>query len=225
LVKCENGGSFVSKALLLASDFVARVPDISGVRNYLGHSLHQCPYSDAWEHRGKLIGVIGNDDAALNLALTLLTWSPRVTLYTRGGKLGNSEQIRLQGSPVEVVTGSIRVLEGHGRRLESIRMENGFTYPCDALFYPAAVRSHAKLAERIGGNLSLHALSGGKLPRGSSGIEGLFFTGERQDGLEMAVSAAAAGVAAAEAIDHWLVEAERSYLALPTQHPDRISSW
>ncbi len=217
LITCDNGRSYSSRALLLASDFVARFPNIPGIRKFFGTSLHQCPYSDGWEHRGRIIGVIGNDDAAVSIALKLLIWTPRVTLYTHSGNLPKTAGLRLQGKPVEVVTGSVSALEGRGQQLESIRMENGSTYACDALFFSAVVRSHISLAAGVGCDLTQHARRNGHLSGWGTGIEGLFFIGEHQDGVEMAVSAAADGVNAAEAVNQWLMEAERSYLANPVQ--------
>jgi len=220
LITCDNGKSCFSRSLLLASDFVAQFPAIPGVKKYFGTSLHQCPYSDGWEHRGRIIGVIGNDDAAVCIALKLLIWTPRVTLYSNGGKLPKTAELRLPGKPVDVVTGSVKGLQGRGQQLESIRMENGFTYPCEALFFSAAVKSHLGLAARVGSALPQSARWNGHLRDWGTGIQGLFLTGEHQDGVEMAVSAAADGVKAAEAVNRWLMDAERSYLATPTYQPE-----
>lgn len=209
----DNGKSWVSKSILLASDFVARLPSIPGVEKFYGASLHQCPYCDGWEHRSRIIGVIGNDDSAVGIALKLLTWSPRVTLYTHAGKLSSSAELRLRGRPVDVVTGSIRSLEGPGHHLESVRMENGSNHACQALFFPAQVNSHFNLADRVGGRVPRYLPGSHHLPNGGSGIEGLFFTSEPEGGQEMAVTAAADGIKAAEAINQWLIAADRSYLA------------
>lgn len=212
----DSGRTCLSKSLLLASDFIARLPNIPNVRRFYGSSVHQCPYCDGWEHRGRKIGVIGNDEGAALMALKLLNWTPRVTLYTHGAKFPRAVEIRLSGRPVDVVTGSVRSLEGPGRHLESVRMENGSCYPCQALFFPAEVKSHSGLAARLGRELAEPLRGNRWSPGAGAGIQGLFFTGEPEGGLEMAVSAAADGVKAAEAINHWLTQADHSYLAAPS---------
>ncbi len=93
-------------------------------------------------------------------------------------------------------------------------MENGSCYPCQALFFPAEVKSHAGLAERLGRELA-GPVRGNRRSSGA-GIQGLFFTAEPEGGLEMAISAAADGVEAAEAINQWLTRADQSYLAAPS---------
>ncbi len=210
-----NGRTFLSKSLLLASDFIARLPEIPDADRFFGYSLHQCPYCDGWEHRGREIGVIGNDESAVSLALKLLMWTPRVTIYTHGAKLPIDTEMRLSGKSIDVVTGSVRSLEGPGPHLESIRMENGYSYPCRALFVPAEVRSHLDLANRLGVGLPDFLLRNHRSPNARAGIQGLFFAGESESGVEMAVSAAADGVKAAEAVNLWLTEADQSYLADP----------
>jgi thioredoxin reductase len=217
-IVCDNGTSCSTKSLLLASDFVAQFPAIPGAKQYFGVSLHQCPDCDGWEHRDQTIGVIGGTDGAATIALRLLTWTPKVTVYTHGGKLPMSTESRLRGMPVNVVTGSVRSLIGTGKQLEALRMENGSTYPCDALFFSATVKSHLHLATRIGSNLPQYVLLRGHTANWDTGIQGLFFTAEVNDGMGMVVSAAAEGVKAAEAILQWLRKADRSYLAKTSQH-------
>lgn len=212
-IACDNGASFSTRSLLLASDFVAHFPAIPEVKQYLGVSLHQCPYCDGWEHREQAIGVIGSNDGAAAIALKLLTWTSRVTLYTHGGKLPKSAELRLRGMPVEVVTGSVRSLIGRGKQLDSLRMENGSTYACQALFFSATVKSHFALATQIGSDLPEYVRRQGHTSDWGTGIQGLFFITEPEDGVEMAVSAAACGVKTAEAIHQWLGRADRSYLA------------
>ncbi len=213
LVSLEGGRTCRAKALLLASDFTARPPDLADVKRFYGSSLHQCPYCGGWEHRGRRIGVIGRDDAAAAMAVKLLSWTQRVTLYTHGTHLPQSAASKVAGLPVDVVTGTVRSLEGRGRHLESIRMENGFCYPCQALFFPSQVESHLHLANRVGGEFTdvapFHDLASHQ-----PGIQGLFRIRGAGDGIEMAVCSAAEGVRAAESVNQWLTQADHSYLAV-----------
>lgn len=80
VVRDREGNIRKSKAVLLATGLVDQLPDVPNMDNYHGISVHHCPYCDGWENRGKVLGVIGADEAAKQLALELRLWSREVTL-------------------------------------------------------------------------------------------------------------------------------------------------
>ena len=222
---CSDGEVFNSRALLLASDFVARTPPIPGADRFYGSSLHQCPYCDGWEHRGRHIGVLGADAAAMELALKLLQWSSRVVVYTNGGQLEPAYEKRLEKAKVRIVQGKVIALDGEGKDLEQLVLEDGTRSSCEALFYCSARRYHTSLAARLGCDLerihgALHWRSDG-----DTGIEGLFAAGSVTRTDEMTVIAAGEGLKAAGAVNDWLLEADQSYLAArnPPPPPPRTS--
>lgn len=216
---CNDGGTYTSRALLLASDFVACPPSIPGADRFYGSSLHQCPYCDGWEHRGRNIGVLGADAAAMELALKLLQWSSRIALYTNGGQLEPACEKRLEKSKVKIVPGRVVALDGEGRNLERLTLEDGMDHPCEAVFFCSARRYHTSLAARLG--CDLERINGALhwRPDGETGIEGLFAAGNVTKTDEMTVVAAGEGLKAAGAVNDWLLEADQSYLAARNPTP------
>ncbi len=216
---CNDGEIHTSRALLLASDFVARTPAIPGAARFYGSSLHQCPYCDGWEHRGRNIGVLGADAAAMELALKLRQWSSRIALYTNGGLLEPASEKRLEKSKVVIVPGKVVALDGEGRNVERILLEDGTDHACEAVFFCSARRYHTSLAARLG--CDLERINGALhwRPDGDTGIEGLFTAGNVSKTDEMTVIAAGEGLKAAGAVNDWLLEADQSYLAARNPPP------
>lgn len=215
-VHCENGVTFPAKAVLLAMDFGVRIPDLPGAERFCGRSLFQCPPCfEAWEFRGGRLGVLGADNSAIDLAIKLQHWSADVTLFPDGGEFpGLRAGKRLERSRIKVVPGVVSSLEGTEGQLRSIRMDDGSSVACDALYYSLPEEQGPLLAWHIqpGMGRITSAVTHGLI--GSSGLEGLFVVERSCSTGDFAILAAAEGVKAAEAVHTWLSEAERSYLTL-----------
>lgn len=213
-VHCDGGTTITTRALLLASDFITRTPGIPGSEQFYGSSLHQCPYCDGWEHRGRKIGVLGADETAVDLAVKLLQWSTRVSLFAKGGVLGPTCEKRLAKARIPVVRGMVTALEGHDQTLEQIRMDDGTSHVCEALFFSSPRKYHTSLAARLGCDWERIDGAVRWQPDGDIGVEGLFVAGNASKTSEFTVIAAGEGLKAAEAVNNWLLEADQSNLAV-----------
>lgn len=213
-VTCDNHRSYTARAILLASDFVARLPDIAGAEEFFGKSLHQCPYCDGWEHRNQRIGVLGADQSAVKLALMLLRWSSEVTVFINGDEFRNGRAERdLIRAGVDVVTGKVAALEGVAQQLERVRMEDGSSHLCDALFFSSPRKYHQGIAGRLGFDLDRFYGLDNPWAAGETGVQGLYVAANTFKTGEFAIIASAEGIRVGEAINSWLTEADQSYLA------------
>lgn len=212
-VHCGDGTTLTTRALLLASDVVAPTPAITGAEQFYGSTLHQCPHCDGWEHRGRTMGALGADEAAVDLALKLLQWSPRVTLFANGGMIGTTCLKRLEKGRIQVVPGKVSALEGQDGNLERLRIGKSSTHPCEALFFAAPRKYHSSLAARLG--CDLERMSGAVYwrPDGDGVIQGLFVAGSDLNPREVTAMAASEGLKAAKSACAWLLEADQSSLA------------
>ena len=77
----------MSRKVLLTTGLKDKLPDIDGVENYYGRSVHHCPYCDGYEHRGKVIIAYGKGDKGAGLALMMKQWTSDVILCTDGAVL------------------------------------------------------------------------------------------------------------------------------------------
>ncbi len=214
MVHCSDGTVITSRALLLAADFVAPTPAITGAEQFYGSSLHQCPYCDGWEHRDRRIGVLGADEGAVDLALKLLQWSAQVTLFSNGGTVAAECVQRLKKARISVVPGTVTSLEGLDRNLERLRIDEASTHPCEALFFSAPRKYHSLLAARLGCDLERMSGAVHWNPDGDMLVEGLFVAGNVLERGEITAIAASDGLKAAKAANDWLLEADHSYLAV-----------
>lgn len=210
----SNGNRYFARTVLLATGLIDQLPAIPGVDRFYGTSVHHCPYCDAWEHRDESIGIIGHDQAALDLTLELTLWSSSVTLYANGNELPNEmATTHLISSGVHVVREAVESLEGRDHHLEKVVLKNGEVHACNALFFSAHQAQHTPLAQRMGcvlDHTSGCVMAGGD---GGTAVQGLYIAGNASMGIQMAIVAAAEGLKAGAAINEWLLEADQSYLA------------
>lgn len=112
-VRTDGGRVFRARKLLLATGIRDVLPPIDGIRQYYGHGVHHCPYCDGWEHRDRNLVAYGAGRAAVGLALSLRTWSDRVTACTDGEKLARGDRDRLGRNGIELR--AERIAAGGGR--------------------------------------------------------------------------------------------------------------
>jgi thioredoxin reductase len=102
-VTLAGGDTTLARKMLLATGIVDWLPDIPGLRELYGKSVHHCPYCNGWEERDKPLVAYGRGDTGVRLALLLLRWSADVVLCTDGpAKLSAEDEARLarHGIPV-----------------------------------------------------------------------------------------------------------------------------
>ncbi|GAA5126409.1 NAD(P)/FAD-dependent oxidoreductase [Luteolibacter yonseiensis] len=213
-VHFTDGMVVETRSMLIASDLITSLPDITGAKEFHGTTFHQYPHCDGWDHRGQKLAVLGGGNHAVVLALKLLTWSDQVTLFTNGESICNSSRQHLAEKRIRVETRPVRALEGEGGILKQVRMADDGAVDCEALFYPTPAMPHSDLAARLG----CHPGHSGRNSHSQTGcgtaVQGLFIVGNPSRPAEMAIISAAEGVKAAEAIHQWLSQADQSYLAV-----------
>src|SRR6185503_18122197 len=104
-----------ARMALIATGVRDQMPDIPGLDECYGVTVHHCPYCDGWEHRDQIVAVIGRGTSAAGLALSLKTWTSRVLLLTNGTRVirpRDRQQLDVEG--IEVHTSRIRSVEHDG---------------------------------------------------------------------------------------------------------------
>ncbi|MEO7931945.1 MAG: NAD(P)/FAD-dependent oxidoreductase [Chthoniobacterales bacterium] len=203
-LRAENGATFSSKLLLLATGLIDPLPPLRGIEKFYGSTVHHCPYCDGWEHRDQAIAVYATGAGAIEFALELTCWSRDVVLCTNGGKVSREDRERLRTNGVECLTESIVCLEGDGDQLTAIRFGNGKVLPRQALFF----ETRPKTAARFARDMKCDFTDDISIRTGDSeetNIPGVFVVGNASDGLQMVVMAAAEGASAAYAINELLL--------------------
>lgn len=209
-----------TRTILFATGVRDKLPDFPGFSRFYGKSIHHCPYCDAYEHRDDAVVAYGKGDAAVGLALTLRTWTARLTACTDGVEPGSRMRLRARRQQIAIRTEPVARLEGRGHDLQRVRFTAGPPVDCTALFFNTGqvVRSHllTELGCEIREDGGIRCDS-----RQRTCIPGVYLAGDAAKEIQFAIVAAGQGATAAVAIN---VELQRRDQAARPRPPKRTSA-
>ncbi|HEX7865256.1 MAG TPA: NAD(P)/FAD-dependent oxidoreductase [Variovorax sp.] len=150
-VSLSNGERRSAGKLLLAFGVQDGLPDIPGIGERWGESVLHCPYCHGYEFSGRQLGVLYHHGAhPPDHALLIAEWGP-TTVFLNGGEGPDAEaRVRLQARGVTIEPGRITGLEGEGRGLAGVRIDDGRLVPIEALYVAPHTRPASPLAEGLG---------------------------------------------------------------------------
>jgi thioredoxin reductase len=149
-VRCNDGSEYACRRLLLATGVMDVLPQIAGVDELYGRSVHHCPFCDAYEYSGRRLAQYGRGRRGVDAALTLQAWTDNVVLITDGEPLGRVARDRCKRGGVLVREERVRRLVGRAGKLRRIEFASGPPLVCVAMFFATAQRQRSDLAERMG---------------------------------------------------------------------------
>jgi thioredoxin reductase len=201
MVTLADGSRVPTRTVLIASGVADELPEVTGLRECYGTSVHHCPYCDGWEVRDKSLVVIGAGGGATGLALSLKTWSDRVTLCSNGyARLKREHRERLAQHAIPIVETRIAALDHHNGQVTHLATTNGERLACDAVFLAVGQRPQCEIPRQLGCAITRHGLV--KTDHlGQTRVAGLYVAGDASRDVQFAVVAAAEGAKAAVAIN------------------------
>ena len=197
----DDGEKVHARMALLATGVRDHVPDIPGLDECYGVTVHHCPYCDGWEHRDQTIAVIGHRTAGASLSLSLKTWTSHVVLCTNGARaMRRQDREQLTDAQIDVRTSPIARVDHDGPNVRAIVFADGTSTPCDAIFFTSGQSQQCALAARLGCEMTSHGVV--KTDHlGQTNIPGLFVAGDASRDVQFVIVAAAEGAKAAVAIN------------------------
>ncbi|MDB5350311.1 MAG: FAD-dependent pyridine nucleotide-disulfide oxidoreductase [Planctomycetota bacterium] len=207
-VATADGRTHIGRKLLLATGVRDVLPPIEGAERYYGRGVHHCPYCDGWEHRDASLVAYGSGRAAIGLALSLRTWSRRVTACTDGRRVDPRDHARLERNGIALRTQGVAKLYGSEEVLHGILFEDGGRLDCDALFFNTDHLQRSSLPGLLGCKFGKDGcvITHGKQ---HTGVDGLFLAGDAAGDVQFVIVAAAEGARAAVAINRELQDEDR----------------
>ncbi len=209
-VICAGGLQLRARKLLLATGVVDELPEVEGLRDLYGRSVHHCPYCDAWEWRDQPLAVYGRGDAGSALALGLTAWTDDLVLCTDGpGGLSETEGEQLARAGIEVREDPVVRLEGDDGLLAQVVFAEGEPLPRRALFFCSGQHQRSDLAAKLGARFTTK----GAVDTGTceaTNVPGLFVAGDSSREAQFVIVAAAEGSEAGMAINKALVKDDLS---------------
>jgi thioredoxin reductase len=200
-----------ARKLLLATGVKDFLPEIDGVRDFYGRSVHHCPYCDGWEHRGQRLVAFGPGSAAVGLAESLRTWSENVTACTDGQSIESTDRERLAQLGVQVRYEKVVHLHGHDGVLEQLEFDAGPRLACDALFFNTGECQRSGLPGMLGCESDDKGLVVTEQKQRTC-VDGLFLAGDADGDVQFSIVAAAEGAIAATAINRELQDEDLARL-------------
>jgi thioredoxin reductase len=188
-------------SVLLATGIRDELPQVPGLAECYGTTVHHCPYCDGWEHREKALAVIGHGAGAAGLSLSLKTWSDRVALCTNGPpRLTRVQREQLAAQDVVVHEQRIAHVEHRDGRVARIVLANEEPVPCESIFFAGRQSQQCDLPQRLGceftkrGTVKTNHL-------GETCVPGIFVVGDASRDVQFAIVAAAEGAKAGVAVN------------------------
>ncbi len=213
ILAMDDGSTRTARRLLIASGIVDELPDLPGVADRWGRDVLYCPYCHGWEIRNQKIGVLAADSHSVLQALTFRQWSSDVTILLNDAlELSAGQAEQLAARSVQIVEGKVRQLDVRDDQLTGATLDSGATVGLDVLVVSPATVSKANMLQRLG--LEPAALQEGPGTRletdesGRTSCPGVWAAGNATDVSAQVMTAAAAGLRAAEAINADLVLAD-----------------
>ena len=223
-VEVENEPKFECDALIVATGAVAKLLEIPGERELMGHGVSACATCDGAFFRGKDVVVVGGGDTAMEEATFLTKFAKEVTVVHRREELRASKvmQTRAEKNPkisflwntvVEEVLGKRPEKPGAPGGIEAIRLkdvQSGETRvrPTEGFFVAIG---HKPNTELFTSQLKLDSTGYIQVKPGTTqtSVPGVFACGDVQDSIyRQAITAAGSGCMAAIDTERWLEDAE-----------------
>jgi len=205
--------TFETRRLLLATGLRDLTPDCPGFREFYGTSVHHCPDCDGYESRNKRIAVLGGGKKTVGFALSLLSWSNRITVIagSGAGDMTAQERDKLAEFKIQILDRRIVALEGdlESRQLERVLFEDGNSLECDALFFNLGTELASNLHEMLGCKLDEESRLVWVDETQQTSIPGVYAAGDITPNSQLVVVAAAEGAMAAIHLHRSLIPATR----------------
>jgi len=205
---------FLADSVIIATGASAKWLGIESEERLINKGVSACATCDGALYRDKAMAVVGGGDTAMEEALFLTRYAPKVTVIHRRSELRASkimaeralahEKIEFQwDSAVDEVLGDDFV---SGVRIRNLKTDAKTEIPLEALFIAIGHKPNTDLFK---GQLELDDVGYLKVEPGSSRtqVEGVFACGDAMDPIyRQAVTAAGTGCMAAIDSERWLAE-------------------
>lgn len=201
------------RRLLITTGLVDGLPDIPGIADLWGKDVLHCPYCHGWEVRDREIGILGTGPMAVFQALLFRQWSSNITLFLNGSMNPDEAELeQLVARNITVVHGAVERLQLEQGRLSGLQLATGGVVSIDALAVAPVFTARTQYFSGLGLRIQQHPSGMGEYVEtdadGATGVPGVWAAGNVADLRAQVLSSAAAGAAAAVAINSDLMAEE-----------------
>ena len=212
-VGLANGSTVDARRLLWTTGLVDELPDIPGLVQRWGLDVLHCPYCHGWEVRDQALGVLGTGPFAVQQAQLFRQWSADVTLFLHTApQPTEDEREQLAARGITVVEGEVAAVEVRGDRISGVRLRSGEIFPCQAVVVAPRFTARADVLASLGLAPVPMEMNGHVFgtyvaadPTGATALPGVWVAGNVTDLRASVITAAAAGLDVAAALNADLI--------------------
>lgn len=212
-VSLDDGRTVRARRLLVTTGLVDELPDVPGIAQLWGTDVLHCPYCHGWEVRDQPVGVLGTGPHAVFQTLMWRQWSADVTLFLhRSPEPTDDEREQLAARGITVVPGTVAEPVTADGRLSGLRLADGTVVPRTALVVAPRFTARSEVLRSLGLEAVEQEMLGAVIgsavpadPTGATAVPGVWVAGNLTNLQAQVISAAAAGLNAAAAINGDLI--------------------
>ncbi len=212
-VTLDNGTTYESAALIISTGASAKMLDIPGEAEMVGHGVSTCATCDGFFFRNKRIIVVGGGDSAMEEATFLTRYASEVTIVHRRDTLRASKVMQdrahknpkikwlMNTSPVEVINDNQRVT---GLKVKHNDTGETEVLSTEGLFVSIGHQPNTAFLEgQVETNAVGYIIT--KPDSTATSVDGVFACGDVADPhYRQAITAAGSGCKAAMDVERWL---------------------
>jgi len=208
---CLRGGKTIEARRILLSIGLRDVwPDVPGLDECYGETVHVCPDCDGYETRGKKTVVVGSGRKAVGMALALTTWTREIVICTNGEPPDMEQKLLdvLKPLNIPVLDAPITCVLSKQKEIRAVELEGGMSLDCERLYF--AIGQYP--SDDLGTQLGCKRDEIGRLvidEHNHTSVKNVYAAGDVAGGPQIAIAAAASGAIAAVAIHASLVPEAR----------------
>ncbi|WP_282942140.1 NAD(P)/FAD-dependent oxidoreductase [Paenibacillus sp. RC67] len=147
----SQGERVEARKLILATGLREVFPEITGLSQFYGKSLFNCPYCDGWELRDKRLVLVAEGPHLFHGSKLISNWSRDLLVCTNGHRSLTPDQIALlERKGMKVMQQPIAAFEGKSGQLEQVVFANGTRVVREGGFVTPKWAHAATFGERLG---------------------------------------------------------------------------
>ena len=206
----RDGSTIEAPRILLAIGLKDVWPNIPGLDQCYGETVHVCPDCDGYETRDKKTVVVGTGRKAVGMALALTTWTRQIVICTNGEPPDMEQNVldQLKALNIPVLDGPIRCVVSKDREISGVELEDGMSLDCERLYF--AIGQYP--SDDLGAQLGCKRDQLGRLvvdEHNHTSVKNVYAAGDIAHAPQLAIVAASSGAVAAMAIHASLVPETR----------------
>jgi len=206
----RDGSTIEAPRILLAIGLKDVWPNIPGLDQCYGETVHVCPDCDGYETRDKKTVVVGTGRKAVGMALALTTWTRQIVICTNGEPPDLEQEVldQLKALNIPLLDGPIRCVVSKDREISGVELEDGMSLDCERLYF--AIGQYP--SDDLGAQLGCKRDQLGRLvvdEHNHTSVKNVYAAGDIAHAPQLAIVAASSGAVAAMAIHASLVPETR----------------